>query len=530
MKKILFRYFVLCVIFTILISFFILYVSQVIDDKNNIENIKLITKGEFHSVDELLKNVKPEQWQSVLARNQPRDAGPIKILPIDKLPLDKEGIKKIKNNEIVYYANEYNLEMQLAAFRLTKDKRYAYQALLDDNDIIAHQYFGWAVKLISDKLQNTPEMEWPALLSTLSKQYGYPVQVINKANLDDDKLMRLSQHHWVVDLPNKTDDKVQVLYVPLQFENKILVFGPIILPFVGVYKKYILFISAFLAIEFIIFLLAILFVRSLEKLKFLANEYGHGRFESQIKFSKTSTLYPLYNNLKIMGKRINNLMLSHKDLINSVSHELRTPISRIRFSLELLKEVNNDTDIKNRTSAIEEDIVELETLVSEILDYAKLDRAEPTIEFNKIQLKNLLYTAINQFIKSFPEKIIIVNISNEIENITISANEKYSMRVFQNLLQNAGRFANSTVKLNFSVLNSHYFQISIEDDGPGIPIQDRQRIFEPFVQLKQQPNEISRGFGFGLAITKKILEQHGWKIAVKDSDMGGTKMIISIED
>lgn len=229
-----------------------------------------------------------------------------------------------------------------------------------------------------------------------------------------------------------------------------------------------------------------------------------------------------------MGRRINNLMLSHKDLINSVSHELRTPISRIRFSLELLKEAKNDNDIKNRTSAMEEDILELESLVSEILGYAQLDRAESIIEFNKIKIKKILCAVTNQFIKSFPEKNIIVNLSKEIDNVTISANEKYIIRALLNLLQNAGKFANSTVKISFSTLKPNYYQIRIEDDGPGIPIQDRQRIFEPFVRLKQQPKETDEGFGFGLAITKKIIEQHGWKISVKDSDMGGARMIIDI--
>lgn len=219
-------------------------------------------------------------------------------------------------------------------------------------------------------------------------------------------------------------------------------------------------------------------------------------------------------------------MSYNQEVINGVLHDLRTPISRIRFSLKLLEEAKNNYELNSRTSAIEEDIAEIESLISEILDYGKLDQAGTAIKLEKIHINKLLESAIDNFKKLYPNKSIIVEIPGNA--ITLLANAKHIMRALQNLLQNAGRFSNSLVKLSFAKRNSCHHQISIEDDGPGIPSGDRERIFEPFVQLKNQPKNISHGYGFGLAITKKILDQHDWKIAVTDSDMGGAKILITI--
>jgi len=92
---------------------------------------------------------------------------------------------------------------------------------------------------------------------------------------------------------------------------------------------------------------------------------------------------------------------------------------------------------------------------------------------------------------------------------------------YKNLLYNAMRFAKRDVRVTLEAGDS-INQLTVEDDGPGIPIEDRDRIFESFVQL-QRSGEKKQGFGLGLAIVKRVMEWHGGSVSVDASPLGGAR-------
>ncbi len=92
---------------------------------------------------------------------------------------------------------------------------------------------------------------------------------------------------------------------------------------------------------------------------------------------------------------------------------------------------------------------------------------------------------------------------------------------YKNLLYNAMRFAKRDVRVTFEVGDS-INRLTVEDDGPGIPIEDRERIFESFVQL-QRGGEVKQGFGLGLAIVKRVMESHNGGVVVDTSPLGGAR-------
>jgi two-component system, OmpR family, sensor histidine kinase RstB len=528
--KLVLRFFIGCIVITLLAAPLILYIQNKVNEADNLGNIKLITQGEFALLDELLARYPQQQWQAVINTLQTKKSGAVTIMSLEQLALPMPLMAQLKQNQLVFYQSDYPY-VPTTAYKRVANTDYVYQQIIEFTDIDwAHRFFDLSYSMIVKLLRDAPQQQWSKLFTKLSIQYGYPITLheLSKLNLESQKIQDLRNKQWAVDLPDKKDDTLQTIYAPLLDGREVLQFGPIQLPFSDTYKTYILFVSAFILLELIVFLFAILFARSLDKLKILANNYGHGNFDVQIGLRKTSTLFPLFANLKKMGERIKQLINSHRDLTNSVSHELRTPISRLRFSLEFLKTAKNKAETDKRIVAMEEDVTELEELVAEILTYAQLDRLDPVLELTSISLLHVVNTVIDKFKKNNSSKQLLIAVPYDSNHIMVNANAKYLQRALQNLLQNAERFANSKIKLGVVITNAASCQLIIEDDGFGIAMEDRETIFQPFRRLSQQQQGQLPGYGLGLAITKKILAQHGWRIVVEDSALGGAKMVITI--
>jgi two-component system OmpR family sensor kinase len=198
----------------------------------------------------------------------------------------------------------------------------------------------------------------------------------------------------------------------------------------------------------------------------------------------------------------------------------------LRFTLELLKDSKSVEQVECRALMMEEDINDLEQLISEILTYSKIDHMELTIQFAKVTIGQLIQIAIDK-IKPLQHHFVL-NIDAETSNTFICANVNYASRALLNLLKNADYYAALIVKLSAIKVSEYQLQIIIEDDGCGITEDQREKVFKPFVQLAQHSIEKRSGYGLGLAITHKIIEQHQWHIHVEDSSLGGAKFIITI--
>lgn len=529
MTKLALRFFVICIIITLIVSGLILYLDNLLIAENTQKIAENNAKGKYQSLYEYLKNYPTQDWPAILKKIQPQGGSTIQILPIAKLPLSKKQIRDIEDNKLVYITQEMEKFGAMETYKKMGDTPYVFKETTGFTDSeVAHRFFAWPPMLITMKLREIPQSKWNDYLKIISSHYGYPISALELSDpqINEAQRKKLRKNTWIVDWPNKKDRSLEIVYIPI-LKDKVLKFGPIHYLFIDTYHSHILIFAAFIAIEIIIFLFIFLFSTTLDKLKNLAHEYGRGNFSSQIQIKSSSTLFPLFNNLKNMGNNIRRLITSHKELTNSVAHEFRTPLSRLRFSLQLLKESKNLGDVAVRADTMEEDIAELEELVSEILTYAKLDRIEPSLEFKPLSLKRLIMITEKKASRTLDNKKLITYFANNNDPIIINAHAKYILRALQNLVQNAIRHTRSIVKINVIKDDNNHYQISIEDNGPGIAHEDRARVFSPFVQLSRE-NKRAPGYGLGLAITKKIIDWHHWDITIADSDLGGAKFIITI--
>jgi len=253
---------------------------------------------------------------------------------------------------------------------------------------------------------------------------------------------------------------------------------------------------------------------------------GEGDFDVRAQVTRSSLLEPIASAFNGMSARVHALLRSHRDLEQSVAHELRTPLAQLKFDLELARTADRVEDREARFTAMKQDVAELESLVDELLVLANLRQAPP-YEPTEVSAQSL----VDDVIRRAQDEMRAVGRSIAIEPPTelppsLSCDAKYLSRALANVLRNAVRYARSRVALSVE-RSGNRTVIQVDDDGPGVPPDQRSRIFEPFTRIEGSRGRDSGGVGLGLAIVKSVAEWHGGEARVSDSPLGGARVSIS---
>ncbi|MFZ2999554.1 MAG: ATP-binding protein [Undibacterium umbellatum] len=267
--------------------------------------------------------------------------------------------------------------------------------------------------------------------------------------------------------------------------------------------------------------------RGLQALEKVADEFGAGHLKVRAQTSERDSIYPLAQRMNQMATRIEALLEAQKNLLHSVSHELRTPIARLEFALELLRNAAKNPQLEPRMQAMEADVAELNALVSELLDLGKLDQLDHDAKHNcsDIELSDSLKNCVAGLQHVLAEHQLVMDLATDLG--TLRADQRLLMRAVSNLLRNAAKYASGRIWLVAKRTDSTV-EIVLEDDGPGIPAAERERIFEAFYRLDRSRDRNTGGFGLGLAITRKAIAAHGGQIVVQEGQFGGARFIISL--
>jgi two-component system OmpR family sensor kinase len=225
-----------------------------------------------------------------------------------------------------------------------------------------------------------------------------------------------------------------------------------------------------------------------------------------------------------MAARIDGLIASHKDMSNAVSHEIRTPLARIRFEIALARQSGDMAQVTAALDHINADVTAINDLVTATLDYAILERAEMSLNIGPHDLTKLL-PAITEYVRQDTRPDIRMSCEVQGAADQVRCDIHLIEAVVKNLLYNASRYAKREIRVTFRV-NDGMNQLLIDDDGPGIPAEDRRRAFESFVQLDRTRSK-KTGFGLGLAIVKRAMEWHRGEVAISQSPLGGARFSAS---
>ncbi|MFZ4832114.1 two-component system sensor histidine kinase RstB [Rouxiella sp. Mn2063] len=372
--------------------------------------------------------------------------------------------------------------------------------------------------LMRSELREIPIKDWNKTISTLELNLSFKLHIepIGKRKLtaEQDDLLRRGE---IVAL-----DSEYTFIQRVPRSHYVLVVGPIPYLFY-MHEMRLLDLGLLIFIGLSLALPVFLWMRphwqDLLKLENSALRLGNGHLDERTNFDSTSSLNRLGIAFNQMADNINTLIASKKQLIDGIAHELRTPLVRLRYRLAISEDLP-DTE----QQAINRDIGQLESLIDELLTYARLDRPQVALNLAKVNLGNWLEVKVDDFRLVNPDRDVELVIPHHADFGGVDL--RLMERVLDNLVNNAQRYAQQKMRIGLW-LEGDEACLQVEDDGPGIPPEERQRIFEPFVRLDPSRDRATGGCGLGLAIVHSIAVAYQGRVGVDSSPLGGASIRFS---
>jgi len=246
--------------------------------------------------------------------------------------------------------------------------------------------------------------------------------------------------------------------------------------------------------------------RSIRRIAKAANRFGRGLDAPGFEPSGSREIREAASAMITMKERLDRYNRTRTDMLNAVSHDLKSPLTRMRIAVE-------SGDAKNED--LLRDIDRMTEMVNGYLAFARGEM--PEIE----QITELPSMLIRTARDAAPNKKIITEFPDT--PAQFYARPMALARAFANIIENAARYAKSKIKIS-EIDTADQVEITIEDDGPGIPDNKKADAMRPFVRLDDARGANTGGTGLGLSIAQTAIENHGGQIFLENSEMGGLRV------
>ena len=262
---------------------------------------------------------------------------------------------------------------------------------------------------------------------------------------------------------------------------------------------------------FLLIFIAIIFLknqtRPIISLARASEKFGRGEDVEEFRPSGALEIRQAGYEFDKMRKRITRHLNQRSEMLSGISHDLRTPLTRIKLQLAFIK----DKEISKKLS---NDVTEMEKMLNEYLQFASSSSAEKTETFD---LSDLLESTVIKYERKeittdIPERVFLDGRKNLIE------------RCFNNLIDNSIKYSTSILISLKKSANS--IIIIIDDDGPGIPKNERENVFKPFYKIDKSRSDSKSSVGLGLSIASDIIRSHGGNISLERSPTNGLRVTI----
>jgi two-component system phosphate regulon sensor histidine kinase PhoR len=213
--------------------------------------------------------------------------------------------------------------------------------------------------------------------------------------------------------------------------------------------------------------------------------------------------------------RLERTEAMRRTFVADVSHELRTPIASIGAAAETLAEGGiEENESSELVGLILRQTARMRELIDDLMDLAEIESGAGTLEKKEIALLSLAGEIARDLAAAAREKGVEVVLGGD-ESVTVSGDRRRLAQVVRNLLDNAIKFSPADARVDVRVsVDSGSPVLTVEDQGPGIPKGEREKIFQRFYQVDRSRSKTRPGSGLGLAIVKHILQLHGASIEV----------------
>ncbi|MFM0596694.1 ATP-binding protein [Paraburkholderia dilworthii] len=272
--------------------------------------------------------------------------------------------------------------------------------------------------------------------------------------------------------------------------------------------------------------------RDLRKLEAAARAFGSGHLSTRAQLSRKSNIYELSQQFNEMARQIEASILHQRDMMHGISHELKTPLARLEFGLALLQSPESPDRQRERQMALRQDVRELDELVTELLTLSRLEQGEDHLVLMRVSVDELLDSVAASMANDVADRSLVLSVSTagriQGEPTYHVCDPKLVARALLNLIRNSTRYARQAISLRAEIGAAGALVLTVDDDGPGIPLADRARVFEPFHRLDSSRDRHTGGFGLGLAIVRRVALVHGGDVRLESAASGGARFVMTL--
>ena len=218
-----------------------------------------------------------------------------------------------------------------------------------------------------------------------------------------------------------------------------------------------------------------------------------------------------------------------KALITDISHQLKTPVASLKMSYEIVDSTELSREEAREFQEKErEDVDRLARLLEAFTQMSKLETGMIRLCPQKASLQKTLAKAVAGVYVKAMEKGISIE-TQEFDDILICHDPGWTAEAFANVLDNGVKYAPSGTRITIRVTKmASLVMVEMEDEGPGIPAKERNRIFQRFYRGESESVRRKEGSGVGLYLTRQILERQGGTVCVKNGGNGGSNFVMTL--
>lgn len=229
----------------------------------------------------------------------------------------------------------------------------------------------------------------------------------------------------------------------------------------------------------------------------------------------------LAETMNSMLDRLESSAAAQRRFVSDASHELRSPLATVRTTMEVAQVHPEITDWPALTQVVLDESARMQTLVADMLLLARSDEGGLQLRRTEVDLDDLCEQEVARL------RRLGVTVSAEIHPVRVMGDADRLARVLRNLADNAARHAATRLRFHLRA-DGQVAVLDVGDDGPGIPLDQRARVFERFVRLDESRTRTSGGTGLGLPIVQQIVQAHGGTVSVREGPEGGAVLRVEL--
>ncbi|MFH1826746.1 MAG: HAMP domain-containing sensor histidine kinase [bacterium] len=249
----------------------------------------------------------------------------------------------------------------------------------------------------------------------------------------------------------------------------------------------------------------------------------------QIELWNTMVRAAIFITVALLIWRLKEQKKAEEEYFHFIVHDLRTPAANISMAIDMIKRNENPNNQQKLIDIVQISSQRLQTLVTTVLDLAKIKADKLSVRREKTDIDRLLANAIEQVSVWAMNNKVIISVEQHCKIEEIAADQQLLLRVLVNLLSNAIKVSKPDSRIIIKTdQDNTTLKVSIIDQGPGIPRSEQNSLFKRFYQVKKQTGKTISGTGLGLAFCRQAITMMGGTIRLESEEGKGTSITITL--